>query len=230
MTSSRTNPGHYCISRNKTTRQWGSCVAVKQRGESSVLGVHYRSGGIIFPWAKSLPSLSTLSFLQFRVSGTSCQTQWCVRQTYTFKEGFLLPRCLQCGEPPASIITKVDLWYVQIIISLKILSESSNWQDLSRGGITLVEDNKDLKLMGISDSKLSSKWVRPHEPCFASRLLPWLSSASTSSLQQKNPNKHSNIIVTHSDCLQRTQLWQAWEYWICFTILQIDKVLWVKDY
>lgn len=164
---------------------------MKQWGESFVLSVHYRSDGKCFLGQNHYLHYPLVPFFSSECLAPHVKHSD-VSDRHTFKEGFLLPRCLQCGEPPASSIIKVDLWYGQIIVSLKILSEFSNWQELG-GGIILVGDNKDLKLMGISDSKLPSKWVRPHEPWFASRLLPWLRSASSPPLHNSR-----TLINTHT--------------------------------
>ena len=85
--------------------------------------------------------------------------------------------------PQLSSSIRVGLRYGQTIVSLKILFESRNWKEL-REDIIMLEDHKDLKLMGIADSKLPSKQARSHESSFASRLL---SLGSTSPFTKEEP-------------------------------------------
>lgn len=171
----------------------------------------------MFPWVKLSSSLSTGSFFQFWVSGTLWKTQRCVRQT-NVQGGIFVAKMFAVWWAPASSIIGVGLGYRYIVISLRILSESSYWQEL-RGGILMVEDNKDLKVMGISDSKPRSKWARSHEPCFASRLLSWLSSDSIPPLYNSRmlmnahtPQSHTVTAYRGHSCGKPECIEFIWQY------------------
>ena len=79
------------------------------------------------------------------------QTQWCVRHTYIQGGNFCCQDACSVLSPqlPASWRLTSDMDRSSFLLRSCL---NPDRQELSRGGIILVEDNKDLKLTGISDS------------------------------------------------------------------------------